>query len=89
MEGRDNENDEVREVEEEEEDESVSDILRDRFRLSVISIAENEGLEPLILVSQLSIWFMLTKRSGFSLIFVSFGFIEQRRRTAWKYLNRL
>ena len=31
------------EKEEEEEDDSVSDLLRDRFRLSAISIAEAEG----------------------------------------------
>lgn len=31
------------EKEEEEEDDSVSDLLRDRFRLSAISIAESEG----------------------------------------------
>lgn len=28
---------------EREEDDSVSDILQDRFRLSAVSIAENEG----------------------------------------------
>lgn len=39
MEGDGNEND----AERYEEDESVSDILRDRFRLSTISIAESEG----------------------------------------------
>ncbi|KAE8688091.1 hypothetical protein F3Y22_tig00111000pilonHSYRG00022 [Hibiscus syriacus] len=32
------------EKDEEEDDDSVSDLLRDRFRLSAISIAEYEGL---------------------------------------------
>lgn len=42
MEGDGNKID-VQKEEEEEEDESVTNILRDRFRLASISIAETEG----------------------------------------------
>ena len=61
------------------EEEAVNEILRDRFRLCTISIAEAEGI-------LISFWILdciiLCKIISYS------KFFEQQKRMGWKFRNR-